>query len=180
MKRIFLYLGAFALLLTATVLLTSSADGNTAAADQLSATDLCELASLDLYAAELAASTAYYRYPTTTSGSSAFVGDTITNATNDTVEIPVNLLTDRNWAWTIVATNISGTTAVIATVEEASTTGTQAAAIDWDVIGRDTFSATGQDWIRGEHTTGFKQRLILDGSGTQSTRIRSAFVAKPN
>lgn len=178
MKRILFICLALALVLGSAALI-SNTDVKTARVEQLTGTDLCELAQVNPGAA-LAASTSYYRYPTTTTGTGAFVGDTITNATNDTVDIPVNLLTDRNWAWSIVCTNLSGTTAVIAIVQEASTTGTAASAVDWDEIGRDTFSATGQDWIRGSHTTGFKHRLILDGSGTQSTRVRTAFVAKPN
>lgn len=130
---------------------------------------------------QAAAASSYYIYP---SGGTTYNGDTITNATNDTVDIPDRLLNDRNWAWTITATNISGTSSVIAIVQEASTTGAASTAIDWDEIGRDTFapggSATVSDWIRGEHTTGFRHRLILDGSGTQSTRVQTKFVAKLN
>ena len=175
MKRILFSIAVIAAVLVSVVLL-SNTDVKTATVAQLSGTDLCELATLAPEAA-LASASSYYIYPT---GSTTYEGDTITNATNDTVTIPVNLLTDRNWAWSIQATNISGTTAIIAIVQESSYLGTTASATDWDEIGRDTFSATGTDWIRGDHTTGFKHRLILDGSGTQSTRVQTKFVGKPN
>ena len=175
MKRILFSLAAFALVLCSVALL-SNADKRTATVEQFAATDLADLAKVNPQEAEAAASS-YYIYPT---GSTTYEIDTVTNATNDTVTIPVNLLTDRNGVWSIQCTNLSGTTAIIAIVEESTYLGTTSSATDWHEIGRDTFSATGKDWIFLDHTTGFKQRLILDGSGTQSTRVQSKFVGKAN
>lgn len=180
MERILFSLAAITAVLVS-VVLVSSTDVRTATVEQMQGTDLANLAMLNTEDAEAAASS-YYIYPT---GSTSYEGDTISNTTNDTVTIPVNLLTDRNWAWAITASNISGTSAVIVIVQEASYLGTTSSAFDWDEIGRDTFapgsSATVSDWIRGDHTTGFKQRIIIDGyTGTQSTRIRSKFIGKPN
>ena len=115
MKRIILICLALAAVVVSASLL-SSTDVRTATVEQMQGTDLANLAMLSTEDAEAAASS-YYIYPT---GSTSYEVDTISNTTNDTVTIPVNLLTDRNWAWAITATNISGTSAVIVAVQEAS------------------------------------------------------------
>ena len=175
MKRILFSIAAIAAVLGSVVLL-SNTDVKTATVEQLTGTDLEKLAYQDP-ATGLVAASSYYIYPT---GATTYEIDTVTNATNDTVTIPVNLLTDRNGAWSIQATNISGTTSIIAIVQESTYLGTTASATDWHEVTRDTFAATGNDWLFFDNITGFKMRLILDGSGTQSTRVQTKFVGKPN
>jgi hypothetical protein len=176
MKRIIFICLALAAVLGSVALL-SSTDMRTATASQLAGTDLAYLAQVSPAAAAEAASSAYYIYPT---GATSYEGDTITNTTNDTVTVPVNLLTNREGCWWVTSNNISGTTAVIAIVQETSYLGTTSSAFDWTEVGRDTTATSETMQICFNRTEGFKQRLILDGyTGTQSTRIRTKFVAKP-
>ena len=175
MKKIVFLFGALVTLIVC-VALISGTDKNTVAVSDLVNTDLKKMVVQDPQTAALAASS-YYIYPT---GGTTYEIDTVTNATNDTVTIPVNLLTDRNGAWSVQATNISGTTSIIAIVQESTYLGTTSSATDWHEVTRDTFAATGNDWLFFDNITGFKMRLVLDGSGTQSTRVQTKFVAKPN
>lgn len=109
-----------------------------------------------------------------------FTADTITNAENDTIAIPAQFLD----AWVPVAfletTQLSGTQAINLIIQESSTlTGTT----NW--ISVDTIALSGSAdldrlpypsapyWIRG-----LRARVIIDGSGTQSTRYTGRFVAK--
>jgi len=175
MKRILFSLAALAAVLASAALI-SNTDVKTATVEQLSGTDLARLARINADEAEVAASS-YYIYPT---GGTSYEGDTISNTTNDTVTIPVNLLSNREGCWWITSTNISGTTAVIAIAQEASYIGTVGSAFDWYEVGRDTIAGTDVSKICFDRITGYKMRLILDGyTGTQSTRIRTKFSAKP-
>lgn len=175
MKRILFICLALAAVLGSAALL-SNTNVKTAAVEQLAGTDLAELAQYDPNAA-LAAASSYYIYP---SGTTEYEIDTITNATNDTVTIPVNLLSNREGCWWITCTAISGTIGVTATVQESSYLGTTSSAFDWATVSTAaSISAAGVTQICFNRTQGFKQRLILDGTGTQSTRFRTKFVAKP-
>lgn len=113
-----------------------------------------------------------YAFPT-----GASTVDTLTNAGNDTLTIPVNLFSLWNYNWTVQATNISGTTSIIAILQEKNYYGTA----NWYEVERDTISATGDIRLSGLYgdgtggsglVEGQNQRLILDGSGTQSTQYK--------
>lgn len=176
MKRFIFPLVAIVAVLVSVVML-SNTDVKTAAVEQLAGTDLAEQAKTSPDAA-LAAASSYYIYPT---GATDYEIDTITNATNDTVTIPINLLSNREGCWWITCTAISGTIGVTATVQESSYLGTTASAFDWATVSSAaSISAAGVTQICFNRTQGFKQRLVLDGTGTQSTRFRTKFVAKPN
>lgn len=92
---------------------------------------------------------------------------TITNAGNDTLSIPVTLSSLWTYNYVINAAQTSGTTAIIAIVQENNAT---SGAI-WYESQRDTLAGAGtlrlytQDI--GTHVLGSRQRVILDGSGTQ-------------
>jgi hypothetical protein len=99
--------------------------------------------------------------------------DTITDAEIDTLMPDFRFWSHWAYHYTIDVDNISGTTNIIAILQERSgdTTG------DWFEVGRDTLSAAGT--IRLPLTTdtdpqkgqvqGRRQRLIIDGAGTQSS-----------
>jgi len=109
-----------------------------------------------------------------------FTADTITNAENDTINMSVQFLD----AWVPVAfletTQLSGTQAINLIIQENSRlTGTTG----W--ISVDTVALSGSSdldrlsypaapyWVRGQ-----RMRIIIDGSGTQSTRYTGRVIAK--
>lgn len=109
-----------------------------------------------------------------------FTADTITNAENDTISIPAQFLD----AWVpnvfLETTQLSGTQAINLIIQENSKlTGTTG----W--VSVDTVALSGSSdadrlsypaapyWVRG-----LRMRVIIDGSGTQSTRYTGRVVAK--
>ena len=109
-----------------------------------------------------------------------FTADTITNAENDTINMSVQFLD----AWVpnafLETTQLSGTQAINLIIQENSKlTGTTG----W--ISVDTVALSGSSdldrlsypsapyWVRGQ-----RMRIIIDGSGTQSTRYTGRVIAK--
>jgi hypothetical protein len=103
--------------------------------------------------------------------------DTIANAANDTLTFAPNLISKWIYNHTVDVTSLSGTVNIIAILQENNerTGGT------WYEVERDTLAAAGQIRLHGAYNasknsqvTGFvkglRQRLVLDGSGTQSSR----------
>jgi hypothetical protein len=95
--------------------------------------------------------------------------DTITDATNDTLLIPTSLVSLWSYNHVITAVNVSGTTSIIAVLQENNArTGTV-----WYEVERDTLAAAGTKRLHGGainalgYVKGVRQRLILDGAGTQ-------------
>ena len=110
------------------------------------------------YDAGDAATGKYYR--------KAFTKDTITNAANDTLAVPVNLLSLYTYDYTLVKTNISGTTALKLYLQESNLTSGNT---DWLTIDSSVVSTTTTGRIKGTDVFGVRHRLIVDGSGTQSS-----------
>lgn len=118
----------------------------------------------------------YYMYPSTATG---FTTDTITDAENDTLYLGSNLISRWSYNWHINTTQLSGTESIIAIVQETNNaSSSQSTPTDWIEVDRDTLTANEDLRITGDIIYGIKQRLILDGSGTQSTRYLVKFVAK--
>lgn len=99
--------------------------------------------------------------------------DTITDAENDTLSVSPNLISFWTYNHTIDITSLSGSVSIIAILQENNerTGGT------WYEVERDTATGAGQLRLHGADTPsglgyvkGIRQRLILDGSGTQSTK----------
>lgn len=103
--------------------------------------------------------------------------DTITNTENDTLPVPSTLISLWSYNHTIDITSLSGTVSVIAILQENNerTGGT------WYEVERDTAAAATTLRLHGKYNSsqvanglgwvkGVRQRLILDGNGTQSTR----------
>lgn len=93
--------------------------------------------------------------------------DTITNTESDTITISSNLLSAWSYNWTVQMSQLSGTSNISITVQEsASKNGT-----DWITIGTDSITGTsGTKRIVGALVYGQRQRIIITGTGSQSTR----------
>lgn len=125
---------------------------------------------------EEASTLPYYIYP---AGATAFVSDTITNGENDTINLGANLISRWSYNWHVNTTEISGTQNIIAIVQETNNaSASYATPTDWIEVARDTFTTDEDARITGETVYGIKQRLILDGTGTQSTTYSVKFAAK--
>lgn len=97
----------------------------------------------------------------------AWTADTITNTENDTLALPVNLLSDYQYNYTLVKTNLSGTTALKLYLQESNlTSGTT----DWITVDSSVTTTTTLGRIKNTDTYGVRHRLIVDGSGTQSSK----------
>lgn len=118
----------------------------------------------------------YYLYPTSATG---YESVTITNSGNDTTTLGANLLSRWSYCWHINSTQSSGTENVIAIIQETNNaSSSQTTPTDWIEVDRDTLTANEDLRMTGDIVYGVKQRLILDGSGTQSTAITTKFVGK--
>jgi hypothetical protein len=102
------------------------------------------------------------------------VSDTITNTEIDTITIPVSLLSPWSGYWSIVATNLSGTTYILPTVLQAASSTDYTSIATLDTLNVNGLVQSYEDAIIG----GTKYRLVLTGVGTQSTRYTAYFVAK--
>lgn len=91
--------------------------------------------------------------------------DTITNAANDTLSVPYNLFSEFSGTFNIVRTNISGTTNIAVTLQSSAVT----SGSDWcDVASTSATTAT-PEAITVSSMPGVRYRLIVDGTGTQSS-----------
>lgn len=103
------------------------------------------------------------------------ISDTITDSEADTILLPALMVSPWSYNWTVVTTQLSGTQAITAAVQEsASKTGT-----DWFPVSSVSMSGSADiDRIVGALIYGYRQRLIITGTGTQSTTYTIRFVAK--
>jgi hypothetical protein len=114
-----------------------------------------------------------YRYNWTN-----LAGDTLTDTEADTLYLPVNLLSNWTYNYSIVKTELTGTLAVdLALQESARATGTT----DWITIAstsaaQDTLEAPAT--LQGANVYGVRHRLILTGSGTQTALYNIQAVLK--
>jgi len=111
------------------------------------------------------ASSVFYSYSIT---------DTITNTEIDTINIPVSLVSKWTGYWSIVGTNLSGTSYIMPSVLQAASSTDFTNVATLDTINANGYVQSNEDAIIG----GTKYRLILTGVGTQSTKYTAFFVAK--
>lgn len=104
-----------------------------------------------------------------------FTADTITDAENDTLSLPYNLFSSFTSLYQLTRTNLSGTTNVAVTLQQSALTSGDT---DWVTVG--TTSGTGAtiEALTLNPTYGIRYRLIVDGTGTQSTRYTVQAVLK--
>jgi hypothetical protein len=123
----------------------------------------------------IAATNSTNDYQTATPYYSYSVTDTITDGENDTITIPTRLVSKWTGLYHVAVTSLSGTLAVANTVQESASYGST----DWAQVDT-TFSTSAStlDRMEQEVIYGPRQRIVLDGSGTQSTRYTVHFFAK--
>jgi hypothetical protein len=129
-----------------------------------------------------APSQAFYQYTWTM--------DTITNAANDTLNLPSALrplLSDFEQCWSIVRTNISGTTNLAVKIEQTPYlySGSTAPTLGWVTAlnSANASAATAATTATTENivlsmSPACNYRCIVDGTGTQSTSYRLRLVLK--
>lgn len=109
----------------------------------------------------------------------AFTKDTITNAANDTLNLNFILASPYQYAAQVRMTNISGTRNVKFYLQQTAATGSNR----WMTVDSAiTSGSTINDYLmRGANTWGNKYRIIVDGTGTQSTAYQvDAYFKKTN
>jgi len=111
------------------------------------------------------ASSTFYSYSVT---------DTITNTEIDTLTIPVSLLSPWSGYWSIVVTNLSGTTYIMPTIRQAASSTDYTSVATLDTLNVNGMVQAHED----DKIGGTKYRLVLTGVGTQSTKYTAHFVAK--
>lgn len=93
--------------------------------------------------------------------------DTITNANNDTLSLNYILASPYQYCYQIQLTNISGTRNIKFYLEETAATGSSRwMKVDSAITSGSTVNVYR---MRGAQVYGNKQRVIVDGTGTQST-----------
>lgn len=103
----------------------------------------------------------FFQFPS----GSAITSDTITNAENDTINLPNVLTLWETAVLDVHTTQLSGTENLILIVQGSA----KVSPVAWHEVARDTFSANEDLKISFGPTDLYKYRYIIDGSGTQST-----------
>lgn len=102
--------------------------------------------------------------------------DTLANAANDTLAVPWTLSSQYQYCFQFKITNISGTSAIKAYLEQTNYAGST----EWTKVDSVTLAADpGSGIMKGANVWGNKYRLVVDGSGTQSTSYRASALIKP-
>lgn len=109
---------------------------------------------------EYAPSTYFYK---------AYSLDTLANAANDTLTLSEKLLSNYEGVFQVVRTNISGTTNVALKVEQAVITSGNT---DWVSVATGAGTGATTEALQLTSMLGTRYRIILDGTGTQSTSYR--------
>jgi len=105
----------------------------------------------------------------------------ITNAENDTIAIPAQLLDEWTPSVYLETTRASGTMAINLILQENSrlTGTTKWVSVDTVTIGNAATGFTRLDYpFAPYHMRGQRARVIVDGSGTQSVTYTGIFIAK--
>lgn len=105
-----------------------------------------------------------------------FTLDTISNAANDTLSLPAtDVQSNYEWSYFITRTSISGT-ANIAVAIQAS--GVRSGSTDWTQVGVTSATTATNEIVSGTSFYGRRHRIIVDGTGTQSTSYKITAVLK--
>lgn len=104
-----------------------------------------------------------------------FTIDTIANAANDTLALGANIVSNYEWSYHIIRTNISGTTNIAVTVQASgNTTGDT----DWVTVATTSATTATNEILSGVSFYGLRHRVIVDGTGTQSSSYKIKAVLK--
>lgn len=106
-----------------------------------------------------------------------FTKDTITNAANDTLTVPWVLQSRYTGALQITRTSISGT-ANIAVSIQTSVTSSSSTDVTWVTVATTSATTATAELLTLAETYGQRYRIIVDGTGTQSTSYRLSWLSK--
>jgi hypothetical protein len=101
--------------------------------------------------------------------------DTITNAANDTILLPVALYSAFEGVFQVVRTSISGTANIALKVEQSNIASGNT---DWVSVATGSGTGATTEALQLTSMNGLRYRLILDGTGTQSTSYRAHVTIK--
>lgn len=104
-----------------------------------------------------------------------FTPDTITNAESDTLLLSADFISPWSYAYQIVMDSLSGTDTLSFVVQESVL---RSGNTDWITVATGAGSGTVRTRITGALMYGRRQRIIVNGAGTQSTRYSITFLAK--
>jgi len=105
----------------------------------------------------------------------AYSLDTITNAANDTILLPVTLYSAFEGVFQVVRTSISGTANIALKVEQSNIASGNT---DWVSVATGSGTGATTEALQLTSMNGLRYRLILDGTGTQSTSYRAHITLK--
>lgn len=103
--------------------------------------------------------------------------DTIANAANDTLTVPYTLQSRYTGALQITRTNISGTTN-LAVLVQASVTSATSTDVTWVTVATTAATTATAELLTLAETYGQRYRIIVDGTGTQSSSYRLSWLSK--
>lgn len=109
--------------------------------------------------------------------SKTWAKDTITNAANDTLTLPWTLQSRYTGALQITRTSISGTIN-LSVVIQASVTGASSADVTWVTVATSSGTGATNEILTLAETYGQRYRIIVDGTGTQSSSYRLSWLSK--
>lgn len=104
-----------------------------------------------------------------------FTPDTITNTERDTLLLPVDFVSPWSYLYQVVIDSLSGTDTLAFTIQESAL---KSGNTDWVSVATGAGSRGNPARITGALMYGRRQRIIIIGSGTQSTRYSIMFLAK--
>lgn len=103
--------------------------------------------------------------------------DTITNAANDTIVLPWTFQSRYTGALQITRTNISGTTNLAVSIQ-ASVTSSSGTDATWVTVATTSATTATAELLTLAETYGQRYRIIIDGTGTQSSSYRLSWLSK--
>lgn len=104
-----------------------------------------------------------------------FTPDTITNTERDTLLLPADFVSPWSYGYHIVMDSLSGTDTLSFVVQESVL---KSGNTDWITVATGAGSGSFSTRIVGALMYGRRQRIIVNGAGTQSTRYSITFLAK--
>lgn len=104
-----------------------------------------------------------------------FAPDTITDSESDTLLLPADFVSPWSFAYHVTMSSLSGTDTLSFVVQESVL---KSGNTDWITVATGAGSADVFTRITGALMYGRRQRIIVNGAGTQSTRYAITFLAK--
>lgn len=104
-----------------------------------------------------------------------FTPDTITNTELDTLLLPADFVSPWSYLYQVAIDSLSGADTLAFTIQESAL---KSGNTDWVTVATGAGSRGNPARITGALMYGRRQRIIVIGSGTQSTRYSIVFLAK--